>query len=125
MADKCYGPCGTPIMADEEEQPLEISWRDLSASALDSLIEEFVTRDGTDYGAQEKDLASRKRDVRRWRHGARVGRRVWPGHLLGRPGVPPQTTDADRCDQPGHHATRTDARRALPDCWWCIYGRFR
>ena len=52
-------------MADEEEQPLEISWRDLSASALDSLIEEFVTRDGTDYGAQEKDLASRKRDVRR------------------------------------------------------------
>lgn len=65
MADKCYGPCGTPIMADEEEQPLEISWRDLSASALDSLIEEFVTRDGTDYGAQEKDLASRKRDVRR------------------------------------------------------------
>ena len=52
-------------MADQEEQPLEIAWRDLSAAALDSLIEEFVTRDGTDYGAQEKDLATRKLDVQR------------------------------------------------------------
>ena len=52
-------------MDDADEQPLEIPWRDLSGSALDALIEEFVTRDGTDYGAQERDLASRKKDVQR------------------------------------------------------------
>ncbi|MFP6662894.1 MAG: YheU family protein [Deltaproteobacteria bacterium] len=48
-----------------EEKPVEVRWQELSAEALDGLIEEFVTRDGTDYGAQERDLASRKQDVRR------------------------------------------------------------
>ena len=32
----------------------------LSADALDGLIEEFVTRDGTDYGAQERTLEQKK-----------------------------------------------------------------
>ena len=75
MADKCYGPCGTPIMADEEEQPLEISWRDLSASALDSLIEEFVTRDGTDYGAQPHRRDDAGPDVQEPRGADRARRR--------------------------------------------------
>jgi uncharacterized protein YheU (UPF0270 family) len=54
-------PGGQP----NEEKPVEVRWQDLSAAALDGLIEEFVTRDGTDYGVQERDLATRKQDVRR------------------------------------------------------------
>jgi uncharacterized protein YheU (UPF0270 family) len=54
-----------PGRPPDEEKPVEVRWQDLSAGALDSLIEEFVTRDGTDYGARERDLASRKQDVRR------------------------------------------------------------
>lgn len=37
----------------------------LSADALSGLIEEFVTRDGTDYGEQEVSLAERVAQVRR------------------------------------------------------------
>lgn len=36
----------------------------LSTEALDGLIEEFVTRDGTDYGVQERSLASKIAEVR-------------------------------------------------------------
>lgn len=32
---------------------LEIPWRELSADALRGVIEEFVSRDGTDYGEVE------------------------------------------------------------------------
>lgn len=37
----------------------------LSADALSGLIEEFVTRDGTDYGETEVSLAERVAQVRR------------------------------------------------------------
>ena len=37
----------------------------LSGQALDGLLEEFVTRDGTDYGAEERTLADKKSAVRR------------------------------------------------------------
>ena len=37
----------------------------LSREALDGLIEEFVTRDGTDYGEQEDTLEERKNSVSR------------------------------------------------------------
>jgi len=37
----------------------------LSADALSGLIEEFVTRDGTDYGEQEVSLSQRVEQVRR------------------------------------------------------------
>jgi len=37
----------------------------LSAQALDGLIEEFVTRDGTDYGLREATLEEKKGAVRR------------------------------------------------------------
>jgi len=33
---------------------VKIPWQELSSESLDSLLEEIVTRDGTDYGAQEK-----------------------------------------------------------------------
>lgn len=50
---------------DAPTPPLRIEIAQLSAGALDGLIEEFVTRDGTDYGAQEQSLESKKRAVRR------------------------------------------------------------
>jgi uncharacterized protein YheU (UPF0270 family) len=37
----------------------------LAASVLLALIEEFVTRDGTDYGEAERDLDAKVLDVRR------------------------------------------------------------
>ena len=37
----------------------------LSRQALDGLIEEFVTRDGTDYGTDERSLDDKKDAVRR------------------------------------------------------------
>lgn len=37
----------------------------ISHEALDGLIEEFVTRDGTDYGAEETSLAQRVEQIKR------------------------------------------------------------
>jgi hypothetical protein len=37
----------------------------LSRQALDGLVEEFVTRDGTDYGTEERTLDDKKDAVRR------------------------------------------------------------
>lgn len=42
---------------------MKIPWQALSADALDGLIEEYVTRDGTDYGEQETSLERRKQQV--------------------------------------------------------------
>jgi len=42
--------------ADEELGGTEISTEQLSPEALRGLIEEFVTRDGTDYGAVERSV---------------------------------------------------------------------
>ena len=36
----------------------------ISSETLNSLIEEFVTRDGTDYGDHETDLATKVRQVK-------------------------------------------------------------
>ena len=51
--------------SDDSPPPLQIDPTQLSAGALDGLIEEFVTREGTDYGAVEQSLDSKKRSVRR------------------------------------------------------------
>lgn len=48
----------------ETAEPVEIPYQQLSPEALKGLIEEFVTRDGTDYGAQERSLASKIEQVR-------------------------------------------------------------
>ena len=37
-------------------KPIEVPPGDLSRDALRALVEEFVTRDGTDYGAVERSL---------------------------------------------------------------------
>lgn len=58
-------PADPSPQTPEGDPPVEIPWRELSADALDGLIAEFVTRDGTDYGTVEKDLESKKRSVRR------------------------------------------------------------
>lgn len=42
-----------------------IPWDRLSPEALDGVILEFVTRDGTDYGAVEVELETKKQQVLR------------------------------------------------------------
>lgn len=42
-----------------------IPWDRLSEDALEALIQDFVTRDGTDYGEREVPLAARVAAVRR------------------------------------------------------------
>ncbi|WP_133493533.1 YheU family protein [Alcanivorax sp. 24] len=45
--------------------PIEVPWREVSAETLTNLIEEYVTRDGTDYGEQEVPLTTKVEQVRR------------------------------------------------------------
>lgn len=45
--------------------PIEVPWREVSAETLTNLIEEYVTRDGTDYGEQEVSLVTKVEQVRR------------------------------------------------------------
>jgi uncharacterized protein YheU (UPF0270 family) len=42
-----------------------VPWERLSAAALRGVIEEFVTREGTEYGAHDVPLESKVRDVQR------------------------------------------------------------
>ena len=44
---------------------VELSPDDLSPEALRGLVEEFVTRDGTDYGSVERSIEDKIRDVLR------------------------------------------------------------
>lgn len=46
-------------------EPIAVPYTTLSDEALTRLIEEFVTRSGTDYGAEEASVARRIADVRR------------------------------------------------------------
>lgn len=43
-------------MTQDAEQPLLIPYQDLPAGTLRAIAEDFCTRDGTDYGAQELSL---------------------------------------------------------------------
>jgi len=52
-------------MDEEQSAPVEIPFDALSESALRGLIEEFVSRDGTDYGLHERSLEDKVRDVMR------------------------------------------------------------
>lgn len=40
-----------------------IPWQQLSSDALNGIIEEFVMREGTDYGETELSFESKKQDV--------------------------------------------------------------
>jgi len=42
-----------------------IPWQQLEAETLTNLIENFVLREGTDYGEQERSLAQKVADVQR------------------------------------------------------------
>ena len=42
-----------------------IPWQEIPADSLQNLIEEFVSRDGTDYGVQETPLSTRVEQVRK------------------------------------------------------------
>ena len=44
---------------------IEIPWKSLPPETLDALLEEIVTRDGTDYGAVEKTTAQKQLMARR------------------------------------------------------------
>ncbi|MEY1662334.1 YheU family protein [Isoalcanivorax beigongshangi] len=44
---------------------MQIPWNQIPADTLGNLLEEFVTRDGTDYGAEEVPLTTRVAQVRR------------------------------------------------------------
>ncbi len=44
--------------------PLIVPWKDIPADTLDNLIEEFVTRDGTDYGDHEIATSTKVEQVR-------------------------------------------------------------
>jgi hypothetical protein len=46
-------------------EPIEVPHTALSEDTLRGLIEEFVTRAGTDYGSVEKTLEHKMADVRR------------------------------------------------------------
>ncbi len=42
---------------------MDVPWENLQPETLRALIEEFVTRDGTDYGVNEVPFASKVEDV--------------------------------------------------------------
>jgi uncharacterized protein len=44
---------------------MEIPWQQIQPETLRSMIEEYVTRDGTDYGAREADFETKIRQVMR------------------------------------------------------------
>lgn len=50
---------------DSEARFVDVDYRTLSAEALRGLIEEFITRQGTDYGAREVSLDDKVEDVER------------------------------------------------------------
>lgn len=51
--------------AEPELEPVDVPYTALSADALRGLVEEFVTRDGTDYGVRERTVEEKIRDVMR------------------------------------------------------------
>lgn len=56
---------GAEAETDASEQGIEIDPDSLSAEALRGLVEEFVSREGTDYGHADRSLESKVADVHR------------------------------------------------------------
>ncbi|MGB1092948.1 MAG: YheU family protein [Oceanobacter sp.] len=58
---------GTEDRAPEDGAPeegvMEIPWQHLSAEALDGVVGEFVSREGTDYGDEEYSFDDKKQAV--------------------------------------------------------------
>lgn len=47
------------------EDEIVVPWKDLSPDALNGVIDEYVTREGTEYGAQDVPLETKRAQVRR------------------------------------------------------------
>jgi uncharacterized protein YheU (UPF0270 family) len=52
-------------LCDDEQRYVVVPFDALSAAALESLLEEYVTREGTDYGERVYSLAEKREHVRR------------------------------------------------------------
>ncbi len=52
---------------------MEIPWRELSDEALTAIIEEFVSREGTEYGARDYSLAEKVAQVRAQLQSGKLG----------------------------------------------------
>ena len=52
-------------MDDEQSEPIDVPLDALSATALRGVVEEFIGREGTDYGVRERTLDEKVRDVMR------------------------------------------------------------
>jgi uncharacterized protein YheU (UPF0270 family) len=50
---------------EDDERFVPVDYHDLSPDALRGLIEEFVSREGTDYGLRERSFEDKVRDVER------------------------------------------------------------
>lgn len=50
-------------MSDFDDRLIEVPWDALEAETLQRLVEEFVTREGTDYGQQEIDLSTKVQQI--------------------------------------------------------------
>lgn len=76
------GERGTP----ESAEPIEVPHEEIAAEVLRRLVEEFVTRDGTDYGTVERTLEEKV---------AAVVRQLEAGELVIRVDVESQTVDIE------------------------------
>lgn len=47
------------------EPPLQIPWEQVSDDALQGIIDEFIMREGTDYGANEVEHATKVQQVKK------------------------------------------------------------
>ena len=56
---------GLRTIEDDAPPEIEVPWERLSAAALKGVIEEFVTREGTDYGHEEVSLSDKVAEVRK------------------------------------------------------------
>ena len=68
----CYAPSASSALElfgtmaiREKENGVEVPYTRLAGDVLRRIAEEFVTRDGTDYGASEKTIEEKVSDVRR------------------------------------------------------------
>jgi hypothetical protein len=48
----------------EDDEPIEIPAERLSAEALESVIDDYILREGTDYGHSDVDIESKRDRVR-------------------------------------------------------------
>ena len=50
---------------EEESRALEIPYRELSAHALRGVVDDFILREGTDYGMAEHTLEEKRQQIMR------------------------------------------------------------